>query len=236
VEAAERKSAEGYLEATAERLRAQGIRAKTQVVRGPTADAILDAAHAEKGTLIALATHGRTGLGRWLLGSVAEKVVRASELPVLLLHSFRTEGKGAPVLVGDGLTPFRRILVPMDGSKNAEAVLPAVEPFARLFEAELLILNVAPVGEPEAGPAVEATAERLSKAGLKAKVLRLEGDPAGRILDAAEAESADLIAMTTHGRSGLSRWILGSVTERVLRASTTPLLIVRSAVGEKAKP
>jgi nucleotide-binding universal stress UspA family protein len=235
LEAAELKAAEGYLEGTAERLRSQGIRAKTKVVHGPTADAVLDAAHAEKGTMVALATHGRTGLSRWMLGSVAEKIVRASDLPVLLLHSFRPDEKGGPVPVGDGLTPFRRIIVPMDGSKNAEAVLAAVEPFAKLFESELLIVSVAPAGEPEAGPELEATAARLSKSGLKSRVLRLEGDPAGRILDAAEAESADLIAMTTHGRSGISRWILGSVTERVLRASATPLLIVRSAGDEKPK-
>ncbi len=233
LQAAEVKAAEDYLEETSERLRLQGIRAKTKIVNGPAADAILDAAHAEKGTLIALATHGRTGLGRWMLGSVAEKIVRASDLPVLLLHSFRPESKGPPVPVGDGLTPFRRIVVPMDGSRNAEAILPAAEQFASLFESEVLIVHVAPAGEPEAGPELEATVARLSKAGLKAKSLRLEGDPAGRILDAAESESADLIAMTTHGRSGVSRWILGSVTERVLRASTIPLLIVRSAVDEK---
>jgi nucleotide-binding universal stress UspA family protein len=228
LEAAERADAEAYLKAVAEQLRAEGLRAGAKVLHGSAASAVLEAARGEKASLIALSTHGRSGIGRWMLGSVAEKIVRASEVPVLLLHSFRKDERGAPQPVGDGRTPFRRIVVPMDGSRNAEAVLPAAQELAKLFEAEILLVHVGSAGEADAAPELEATASRVNAEGIRCKVQRFEGDPAGRILDAAEAAAADLIAMTTHGRSGVNRWLLGSVTERVLRASTIPLLIVRS--------
>lgn len=223
-----RKEAAEDLRKTAELLNAQGARARAVVLEGPAAEAVLDAARREKATMIALSTHGRGGVSRWLLGSVAEKVLRGSELPVLLLHSFRPDSSGAPVPVGDGQIPFRRVLVPLDGSEASRAVLPGAERFARLFESELLLLTVETDDAPGAAEDARATAERLKKEGVKAATLHLKGDPASEILDAAEAENADLIAMATHGRSGVSRWVFGSVTERVLRESTIPLLVVRS--------
>jgi nucleotide-binding universal stress UspA family protein len=229
LEAEETMEAERYLQAVGSRLSTRGVRVRSAVLKGPPALSILDAASREKATMIAMSTHGRGGLSRWILGSVSEKVIRASEVPVLLLRSFRPDLKGSPVPVGDGQVPFRRILVPFDGSEESRASLPAVEHFARLCESEVLFLTVVP--EPGAAPSEETAslAKRANDSGIKARALSLEGDPAGRVLDVAEAEGADLIAMATHGRSGVSRWLLGSVTERVLRSSTTPLLVVRSA-------
>jgi nucleotide-binding universal stress UspA family protein len=231
IEAAERRAAEAHLRDTAARLASLGVRVRSLVETGPPAESILDAARRERASLIAMSTHGRTGLARWALGSVAEKVVRASDVPVLLLHSFRRDADGRPVPIGDGQVPFRRILVPLDGSANALAVMDSVEATARLCGSEVLLLAVEPEGGEEApGPAAAqagAQAGRLKAAGIEASPLRLRGDPATRILDAAEAERADLIAMSTHGESGVSRWALGTVTERVLRSSTTPLLVVR---------
>jgi nucleotide-binding universal stress UspA family protein len=234
LEAEHRHEAEAYLEMVRGRLAERGILARSQVPHGPAETAILETARRENVSLIAMSTHGRSGLSRWALGSVAERVVRSSKVPVLLLHSFRPDAKGQMTPMGDGLLPFRRLLVPLDGSDEAREALGAAEAFAQLFEAEIMLLHVQGTGK---GPDLDAEAGRLRQAGLRAAVRWVDGhDVAGRILDEAEAEGADLIVMATHGRSGLSRWLMGSVAERVLRASGTPLLVVRPAAQAAALP
>jgi nucleotide-binding universal stress UspA family protein len=246
--AAQREAAQAYVHEISKRFRSDGVKVHARVVEGPDAETILDVADEEGATLIAMSTHGRSGVARWLMGSVAEKVVRASRVPVLLVRSFRA-GKGGdlePVPAAE--TPFRRILVPTDGSRTAlAAVGPAVK-FAQLYGSEALVLHVRipyvppgpvlpgmelgalPIPEPPPPEKDEATAKsalRFEQAGLKARRLTVTGDPAAEIIGCAAAEGADLIALATHGRSGLSRWMLGSVTERVLRHAPVPLLIVR---------
>lgn len=244
--AEEHAKSETYLREVARRLSDQGCRVRTRVDEGPVAETLLRAADREEATLIAMSTHGRSGLARWYMGSVAEKLIRASELPVLLARSFGPEGKPA----GKGEVPFRRILVPVDGSGCSLAVVPAVKRFAALFEAEVLVIAVEePVPEevslalagsppPQAAAGVSrekaaeiaaAAAREFESEGLKIRWDTYHGDVASRILDASGLEKADLIAMATHGRTGMSRWRLGSITEKVLRASPLPMLVVRSS-------
>jgi nucleotide-binding universal stress UspA family protein len=251
----ERGEAQKYVHDLAKRFMDEGANVRGKVAEGPPAAAIQKAARDENATMIAMTTHGRTGLARWMLGSVAEKVVRATDLPVLLVRSFRPSSQGGFEPVTSVELRFRKILVPTDGSDAALAIAPAATLFALLFGSEIIVLHVesiVPQGAAlpgmEAGaplatltpppadedPAIGKMAERLTQAGLRVTRRTSLGDPASEIIDRSIASGVDLIAMATHGRSGLARWMLGSVTERVLRHAGVPLLIVRAAA--KARP
>jgi nucleotide-binding universal stress UspA family protein len=137
---------------------------------------------------------------------------------------------------------FKKILVPLDGSALAEAILPQVTELARVHGAELVILRVAlahafPGADPteaqlqavrESEKYLEGVEQSLKGGGLRVSSVVRYGQAAEEVLDHAAFAGTDLIAMSTHGRTGVSRWVLGSVTEKVLRASSTPLLLVRA--------
>ncbi len=137
---------------------------------------------------------------------------------------------------------FKKILVPLDGSALAEAIVPQVTELVRLHGAELVILRVALAhGFPGVDPTeaqlqavresekyLEGVEKDLKARGLKVSSVVRYGNAAEEILDHAAFAGIDLIAMSTHGRTGVSRWVLGSVAEKVLRASTTPLLLLRA--------
>jgi nucleotide-binding universal stress UspA family protein len=137
---------------------------------------------------------------------------------------------------------IKTILVPLDGSELAEQVLPFASEIARRAGAEMLLLtSIQPVGvwdatatainwereERLAQEYLDAQKERLQAAGVKARVKRLHGDAAEGVLEAAETEGISLIAMSTHGRSGLTRWLFGSVADRVVQSAHVPILIIR---------
>jgi nucleotide-binding universal stress UspA family protein len=250
----ERENGQAYLEALAGRFRAQGAKVHGRLVEGSPAEVILDTARREGATLIAMTTHGRTGLARWAMGSVAEKVARAADIPLLLVRSFRRSPEGdLEPLVPEEL-PFRRILVPVDGSPTSMSVVTPAEKFAQLFESEILVLHVRPLFiPPSAGPLgieaalplvqpapsptdeddmTEKAADRFRQAGLRVRRLTTEGDAASAILDLSASQNVDLIALGSHGRSGFSRWALGSVAERILRSSEVPLLLVRTPAAK----
>jgi nucleotide-binding universal stress UspA family protein len=225
--------AKSYVEKTARKLEADGVRARGLVGEGPVAATILDVAAKERASLIAMSTHGRTGLSRFVFGSVAEKVVRASDIPVLLVRSFEPAGEGWTSTVATGERPFHNILIPVDGSDPSLQVLPIVKEFARPLDARATVTNVLEERNDgsrwaSAKASITDAVEELNKAAIPASFLIRKGDPATEILNVCRDQSMDLIAMSTHGRSGPSRWVFGSVTEKVLRASTAPMLIVRS--------
>lgn len=226
-----RKQAEAYLEEVRRRLEGSGIRARAFAVWGDAAWTIVEVALREEASLIAMTTHGRSGLARWVFGSVTERVLRASTTPVLVTRSFARGEDGAPAL-----RAIRRILLPLDGSSMSRAVLPAVVELSRLHGARVLVLRVIAEAEGEAvaREEVQPLTARLAAEGVEGEVLIRRGDPAGEIVDAAEEVGADLLAMTTHGRSGPSRWALGSVTEKVIRAAQVPLLVVRAGPAPRA--
>lgn len=225
----------------------RGLSVRTTVAVGIVEDEILKAA--EESDLIIMGTHGRTGLSRAMLGSVTEKVARLAPQPVLAVKhpEVKVELPWGGILAGrrkakEGVH-FQRILVPLDGSALAEGILPEVKDLARPFRAEITLLRVIP---PYLTPGVKPPEEGWAKdraegeAYLKAKQQELEaegfrvqteiryGNPAEEILDSAEQSDTDLIAMATHGRSGLRRWLLGSVAEKVLRGSDIPVLLYRA--------
>ena len=214
--------ARAYLELTAARLRADGHRVRTLVREGEAAESILDAAAEEDATLIAMSTHGRSGLARFVFGSVAEKVLRASPTPVMIFPAFSPPRRQPP----------QRILVPLRNDETARALVPAVVELARRNgDSRVILLHVTDRGEqPDpCAPFLQAVAASLASEGVEGGALVLDGDPACRILETAYAEDADLLVMAARGRRSPSRWIFGGVTEKVLRAAGPPLLIVRDA-------
>jgi nucleotide-binding universal stress UspA family protein len=246
----ERVQAHEYVHTLAGRLSEQGVRARGCIAEGSAAPTILEQATHLGASMIAMTTHGRTGLSRWLVGSVAEKIVRSSPIPVLLVRSFRPTPLGDLQPATSQELTFRKILVPTDGSSAAESVLDPAATFAQLFDAKVVLLHVErPMLVPSSGemglppvlpptpseqdPVTAGAAEPFRKLGLATCRRTVAGDAGGAILDQSHSDGIDLIAMATHGRSGVSRWVLGSVAERVLRHAGIPLLLVRSETPAK---
>lgn len=239
-----RQRAQTYLEARAQGLREAGITVNIEVRCGPPAESIVEvAAMHGAAVMIAMATHGYGGLRRWALGSVTDKVIHATEAPVMLVR-----GEAAPVV-----RPPRRVLTPLDGSGLAKQALPLAREIAHAAHAELVLLRAvvpmieAYVGAPMLGRPIAETNEAIGTLREyaaedlegEAAVLRAEltqvlthviiGYPAEVIVDEAREMEIDLIVMATHGYSGLRRWALGSVADKVLHATTTPLILVRAS-------
>jgi nucleotide-binding universal stress UspA family protein len=221
-----------------------GVTVNCTVEKGKAADAIVEKGEADKGALITMATHGRSGVNRWLLGSVAEKVLRSTTNPLLLVRA-REQAKS------EGEASFKSIILPLDGSEMAERALPAVAALAKqlglgivLFRAyhipysvygdedgysavniDSLITEV----RDEAQSYLETKTAELKKQGLeKVTCIAKEGFSGDEIIKLGRETPDGLVAMCSHGRSGIKRWVLGSVTETVVRHSEDPVLIVRA--------
>lgn len=222
------KEAEKYLRRMTFQLTNDGYPSRYLLRPGLAAESILETAVEERASMIALSTHGRTGVARWILGSVAEKILQASPLPVLVARSFPLPGSQGH---WESL-PIRRFLVPLDGSLLSLAALDPLLHLARGVDANVTLLHVTEPspydGRWEQPEETLKEADRLLRSAcIPATVEHRKGDPGEQILKVEESGAIDLVAMTTHGRSGPSRWVFGSVTAKVLRSTTVPLLVVR---------
>jgi nucleotide-binding universal stress UspA family protein len=231
--------AQVYLDKVADRLEEAGLTVQRVVRLGPAPGAIVDYADQVGVQQIVMATHGYSGISRWVHGSVAERVLQSASVPVLLVRA--GEKKNQPMTC-------RHILVPLDGSPVAEQVLAPVAAIARALDARLVLLSVpivhasgSLIGEwylpldgafettqQTARAYLDRVAEQLQAQGMQVSTAMRTGAVADSIVDYAEANQIDLIAMCTHGRTGLGRWTLGSVADRVLRAGGVPILLVRA--------
>ena len=231
--------------------RASGdVKINPVIVTGRPADEIVEYTEKQNVGLIVMATHGKSGIRRWSMGSVAEKVVRATTRPLALIRA-----KGAqPDVRAKGI--LKKILVPLDGSKEGESVLPYIEEIASKLQAAVSLLQVIDVGystiaaegysyllyserqmesfKQYARSYLNEVAARLKKSGMAVDIVVRPGKAADEIVQFAEEAHTDLVAMATHGRSGVGRWVFGSVAERVLYEGNTPLLLVR-ATGMHSK-
>ena len=229
--------AHGVLDALAETARALAVEVRTHTRVGDAASEITACATAEGIDQIVMATTGRTGVAHALMGSVAERVVRHAACPVLTV---RHDPKVAPAPVTpDALPRIRQILVPLDGSPLAEAALPGIIGVATRQGASVRLLRVvhahalrpvdleaAQVRCVQGAEAYLASVEgRLRAAGLASTAAVRYGEAAAEILDDIHVNRPDLVAMSTHGRTGLLHLVLGSVAEQVLRASSVPVLL-----------
>jgi nucleotide-binding universal stress UspA family protein len=217
------------LEELKEELARQEVQATTQVLYGRPGEVIRVAGRGHD--LIAMSTHARTGLDRWLHGSVAEEVLRHADAPLLLLNpaALELEPRG----------PIRTILVPLDGSPRGHDVLDLVEGVARRHQARVKLLRVEPlpiteVPSPAVVPQWDPDAVRRTLAGphdlLAASGVPVETEAAFGFEAAAIAEATsqvDLVVLGTHGRTGLLRLLLGSVAEDVIHHAKCPCLVQR---------
>jgi nucleotide-binding universal stress UspA family protein len=235
--------ASDYLDEVASHINEFGLNVCTVVECGPAAEAIVDYAEQTGIQQIVMATHGYSGISRWRHGSVAERVLQSAGVPVLLVRA----GEEKTDDIRQAMQ-CQRIMVPLDGSSVAEQVLPPAISVAQALDAEIVLFRV-PIAHISgslsgdwalplegtletangiAGVYLDSVAEHLREQGIEVSTAMRMGGVANVIIEYAEANEIDLIAMCTHGRTGLARWTLGSVADRVLRAGRIPLLLVRA--------
>ena len=244
-----------YLERIGRELRDEGARVATEVRTGIPDLEILAAVGNAGCDLITMATHGRGGFRRAWLGSVADRVVRHADIPVLLVP-LRGMEEGPDDSASEApQTTIRTVIVPLDGSSFAEQILVPATSLGEAFAADyILYRSVAAPGvtgrlsaveyseraaqyldhdRAEARAGLERTAGALTDSGFAATVTLVEdSEPAPALLRLAAATPDSVIAMTTHGRGGLRRAILGSVADKVVRGTNRPVLLLRPRGAE----
>ncbi|MUV48733.1 universal stress protein [Haloarcula sp. CBA1122] len=226
--------AEAFIESQADHVDTEGLSVTTAVREGVVHDAVLDYGDENEIDLIVMGTHGRTGVRRFLLGSVTEKVVRLADVPVL---SVKADAE-------PGTVSFDDILLPTDGSSGAAAAIEPTGALASATDATVHLVSVVDtrslgidVGssvivdelESVATDAVGDASDRLSGMGVETVETAItHGVPYRAILDAIEEADADLVVIGTHGRTGIDRYLLGSVAEKLVRTSPVPVMTVRA--------
>ena len=255
----ERAYFDGFMQGAAADLeRRHGLKVHTALLDGPVVESISAYAREQGMDLIVLATHGRTGLSRAWLGSVADGVVRHATMPVLMVRP--KEHAPGQTHEGDG-DLFKRVLVALDGSETAERIIEHAYALGASAGATYFLVRVVPpvplpvpnYGVPNLVAAIvpdpEATEHLVADArddlGRVARGLRARGastvdirvhvaSSAGPVLaDLARACDADLIAMTSHGR-GASRLLMGSVADKVLRGTDCEVLLYRTQAAARS--
>ncbi len=237
-QASRRDDVQIYLDTLRQFTEQAGLTVHTQLIEGDAAGAIVDTALLEHADMISMSTHGYSGLTRWVLGSVTEKVLRTAPCPVWVVRTARTPQK---------------ILITLDGSTLSETALEPGCALAQGLAAEVALLRTVPCVTAddqldahergssrrmqedlidEAREYVYIRSASYAQSGLKIKPEVRIGAPADCILEYIETYDIDLIVMATHGRTGLKRWVYGSVTDKVLRSANCSLLVIRPAEAD----
>ena len=233
-----RDETEAYLERIRQTRASSGLAIKIEVLDGDVAGNIVDLAAEQEVDLIVMTTHGYSGFTYWMLGSITERVLRNAPCPVLAVRC------------ADSPT---HTLITLDGSGLAEQALSPGLEIARLFGARVTLLRVdeeARFSAIEKGMLdiaslglgkqveidvdahyLEKVAERYRSPKQPIDTVVMAGSPAKSILDFVKSNQVDLIVMATHGRSGIRRWVYGSVTEKCLHNTACAMLIVRPPVA-----
>jgi nucleotide-binding universal stress UspA family protein len=236
-------AAESYLARQGRRLAGRDVRVTTSVVIGSPAQSIVEQAKELGADLIAMATHRESPVARGVLGSVTDRVLHSTDLPVLAVHP-----KGQAAL-GPGAEPPKVVFVPLDGSERSAVAVPVAIDLAAALGARIEFLSIVwryyGAGWPDAdwltaeraGPEsrqevfryLDRFVQEAGARGVTAHARAMLGNPAARIIEQAEAVEGAVIVMSSRGAAGFARWALGSVTDKVIRSSGQPVLVVPSA-------
>lgn len=225
-----------------------GLDVSVTVAIGDPAEQILRVAGETNVGMIVIASHGRGALGRWTYGSVADRISRQAPVPVMIVRPREDEKSIGEVAV-------HRLLVPLDGSVFAEQALPVAAELAKRLQVPIqLIRAIEPTREiamatapaapisadlytelrreavTDAQQSLDRAAATLADSGATITSRVLDGPATGAILDA--AKPGDLIVLASHGRSGIKRWVLGSVAEKLVRLAPVPVVLVPSKRSE----
>jgi len=235
-----------YLELKAKELQSQGVKASSAITYGNVPDEIVGYADKNNIDLIIISTHGYSGIKRWVLGSVARKVLYGTVVQVLLIKS------KAPKV---SQIELKKLLLPLDGSPFSESPIISIEQLIKGTGSEIFLTLVCEpplvpsygdhpinptwekhrdtlwaVAKQEASEYLKKMETKLKRQGVKVKSEVIPGElgrVAETILQAAQRENVDLIAMATHGRSAVSRWVYGGVANRIVEQSIQPVLLIR---------
>lgn len=244
-----------YLEVTAKQLNEEGIKTTTATSYGDVAREIIKYANSNKIDLIVMATHGYSRAKQWMFGSITQKVLYGTKIPVLLIKS------KAP----DASVEFNKILLPLDGSPFSESTFPYVVELAKKTNKEVLLLHIC---EPPVVPSygsrpisptwekhrddmwkemegmstsyLKKTMAALKKKGvkkLKSRVIKAQSaDVAKTIIQISKEENIDLIIIAARGRSGVSSWVYGSIANKIVDEFSRPILLIRPETSIPAAP
>lgn len=221
----------------------KAINIKSAMLVGNVGEEIVHYADNEDMGLIVLATHGRSGIKKWAMGSVASKVITGTRRPVMLIRA--REGATGAAKKGT----IDKMLLPLDGSAESESILPHALMIASNFKSDVVLLQSISLAYPtytaDAFAYVTYTDQQMDamktsslnylekiaaafrEKGIETRCDVRFGSAAEEIINYAEEIEADLVAMTTHGRSGIGRWLFGSTTIRMVKGGNTNLLLVR---------
>lgn len=238
---------EAYLETRSESLKQEGVSAVPLLTEGNPIASILEEAQKEPGTLIAMTTHGRSGLLHWVLGGVTERVLQASTNPLLILRSQQPD-------VYTPLTKLDSVIVPLDGSDQAEQVLPHVSSLSQALGLSVTLVRATPISteyhpflEPllslygslstqldeQAAWYLYQVSQQLREKGVVHVEERvLHGHPAVAIIDLARGTAGNLVVMASQGYTGSRPWRLGGVTSLVAKHSGDPVLVIPTSQQE----
>jgi len=238
-----------YIEDVAGQMKNRINKVTPLVLDGTPAREIIDYAEKNEVGLIIIASHGRSGVTPWVAGSVANKVLHAAKMPLLLIRATQPRQKEPPKHI------LNRILLPLDGSEAGEAAVPYIRRLMDRLDSEVILFGVVPSGKhirtvggldyvlypeqdletvkAEAREYLDKVYQQLKGGKGKVRVELRAGDIAREIINFAQGTKTSLIAISSHGHSGIKRWVFGSIANKVVQASKAPVLVVK-ATGKKA--
>ena len=204
----------------------KGLNIDSVVLVGQPAEEIIRYSNQENISLIIMSTHGHSGIKRWTLGRMTDRVLRATERPLVLVRAGNT-GAGND---SKGIL-FHKVVISLDGSEESEAVISPIAELAARLQTEVTLLQVVARSYrvyADAEAYLETVLHLLRSKGINANSVVRMGTAANEIIKLADETKADIVAMSTHGRSGIRQWAIGSVADRVLRRGNSHVLLVRS--------
>ena len=235
-----------YLEKLAGQLKKQLKRVSPVVTSGKTVDEIVKYTEKNDIRLIIMASHGSSGIIPWAAGGIASKVIDAIGVPLLLIKETKRRKTKEKHLIS-------RILLPLDGSEAGEAAITRAKELKARLEAEVILLEVVPLGrhlrtvggldyilypEPEietfkkeAKEYLDKVYKRLQRGKGELTIAISSGEVTKEILDYAKKKRVSLIAISSHGHSGMTKWVFGSTAQKIIQDSPIPVLVVKAAPG-----